>query len=555
MPEPILITSALPYANGSIHLGHLVEYIQTDIFARFMRLTGRDAVYLCADDTHGSPIEINAWKKGITPEQLIERYYEEHLKDFRDFLIQFDEFYTTNSQENQKHAIFIFERLQERGHIRKQLVSQYFCEHDQRFLPDRYIRGTCPNCHAENQYGDVCESCGSTYETTALIGSRCAICGQSPVIRESVHYFFRLNNFRDFLASWISTPELLQPEIRRYIENWIREGLRDWDISRDGPYFGFLIPGETNKYFYVWLDAPVGYIATTEKFCKRTGRDFDTYWHNPDSRIIHVIGKDIIYFHTLFWPAMLYGAGYSLPKRIVVHGFLTINGEKMSKSRGTFITARTYLDNLDPQYLRYYYATKLSSHPDDIDLIFDDFVYRVNSELVNKIANLVSRVVPFVEKHFAGRLGDLPADEVVLDIILGAIRHIRNAFEHMNFNRAVEFIVDIAEKGNKYFQEKEPWALLKGDPEQAQRVCTLAAYVCLITAILLKPIIPRYSEDVETIFRLPPLTWNDIDKIQITGHEIGPFRRLVERVDPVKIQSMLEQSATTLSSTYEDLAP
>jgi len=358
MTDPILITSALPYANGSIHLGHLVEYIQTDIFVRFLKMTGRDAVYMCADDTHGTPIEINARRAGMPPEDFIAHYYVEHQRDFADFHIAFDCFYSTNSPENQRHSEYIFERLRQQGHIVTRPVAQYYCEQDGRFLPDRFIRGTCPNptCRATDQYGDVCEVCGTTYNPTDLQDARCAICGAPPVIRESVHYFFTLSAYEAFLRAWVNAPGRLQPEIRNFLETWLNEGLRDWDVSRDGPYFGFKIPGEANKYFYVWLDAPVGYIATTEKFCRDTGRDFNAYWHNPDATIYHVIGKDIVYFHTLFWPAMLHGAGYTLPSKVLVHGFLTVNGERMSKSRGTFINGRTYLDHLDPQYLRYYYG-------------------------------------------------------------------------------------------------------------------------------------------------------------------------------------------------------
>lgn len=546
--SPILVTSALPYANGSIHLGHLVEYIQTDILVRFYKLTGRDAIYLCADDTHGTPIEINARKMGISPEELIARFYEEHQQDFRDFQIAFDEYYTTHSPENYKHATYIFQRLKEQGHIETREVEQLYCEEDRRFLPDRYIRGTCPNCGAPDQYGDVCEACGSTYEPTDLIEPKCALCGNPPVIRRSLHYFFRLRDFESFLRDWIAEPGRVQPEIRRYIENWISEGLRDWDISRDGPYFGFKIPGEEDKYFYVWLDAPVGYIATTEKYCQRVGRNFDEYWHNPDARIIHVIGKDIVYFHTLFWPAMLKGAGYTLPSRVIVHGFLTVNGEKMSKSRGTFITARTYLNHLDPQYLRYYYAAKLSDRPDDLDLNFDDFVYRVNAELVNKIANLVSRVVPFVRKRFEGRLGHLPSDETLIDEVFQKARTVLEYYEALQFNRAVESIVDIAELGNKYFQDSAPWSVFKEDPGRAQQICTLTANICAIVAALIKPVLPQYSTKVEGILNLDSLTLRDLSEITVVDHEVGPFETLVERVDPEKIDAMVRASADSYAS-------
>ncbi|MGQ4807384.1 Methionine--tRNA ligase [Candidatus Entotheonellaceae bacterium PAL068K] len=554
MAAPILITSALPYANGSIHIGHLVEYIQTDILVRFLKLTGHDAVYMCADDTHGTPIEVNAQRAGITPEELIRLYYDEHQRDFADFHITFDCFYSTNSPENRHHSEYIFERLRQQGHIVTRTVAQYYCEPDGRFLPDRFIRGTCPNpeCQAAEQYGDVCEVCGSTYNPTDLQDPHCAICGNTPVMRESLHYFFTLRAYETFLRDWVTTPGRLQPQVRRFIEHWLDEGLRDWDISRDGPYFGFKIPGETDKYFYVWLDAPIGYIATTEKFCRDSGRDFNSYWHNPDAHIYHVIGKDIAYFHTLFWPAILKGADYTLPHKIFVHGFLTVDGEKMSKTRGTFITARTYLDHLDPQYLRYYYATKLNGQTEDLDLSLEDFVNRVNAELVNKIANLVSRVVPFVTRQFAGRLGQLPPQvQPLIDDIRGRIPRIREFYGRLELNRGVQEIVAIAEVANKYFQDATPWDVVKQDRQAAQAICTFAANCCRTVAALLKPILPRYATDVETILRIPPLQFDDANRFDLHHHDIGPFQRLIERVDPKRVEAMISASAESFEATPE----
>ncbi len=538
--QQILITSALPYANGSIHLGHLVEYIQTDIFVRFLKLTGRDAVYMCADDTHGTPIEVKARQKGIRPEELVAIYHEEHQKDFSDFHINFDCFYTTNSPENRHHSELIFGRLRDRGHVVKRPVAQYYCEKDERFLPDRFIKGTCPNCGTQDQYGDVCEACGTAYTPTDLADPHCAICGTAPVIRESVHYFFTLSAYETFLREWVATPGRLQPEIRKFIENWFREGLRDWDISRDGPYFGFKIPGEENKYFYVWLDAPIGYIATTQKFCEASGRDFASYWLESKSQIYHVIGKDIVYFHTLFWPAMLQGAGYSLPTRVLVHGFLTINGEKMSKSRGTFINARDYLDHLDPQYLRYYYAAKLGAQPDDLDLNLEDFATRVNAELINKIANLVSRVVPFVNKNFSARLRQLPPGrDALIGEMLNHVPAVRQNYEAMEFSRAVQDIVAISDVANKYFQDSVPWDLVKTDSGAAHDVCTLALNACRTVTALIKPILPRFAADVERILRIPELRFDDAAHFDLVNHDIGPFERLVERVDPKKVKAMV----------------
>jgi methionyl-tRNA synthetase len=538
--QQILITSALPYANGSIHLGHLVEYIQTDIYVRFLRLSGRDVIYMCADDTHGTPIELKARQNQISPEELIAFYHEEHQKDFADFQIRFDRFYSTNSPENRFHAETIFGRLRDRGHIVKRPVAQYYCEKDARFLPDRFIRGTCPNCGAKDQYGDVCEVCGTTYNPTDLADPRCAVCQSPPIIKESLHYFFTLSAYEPFLREWIATPGRLQPEVRRFIEQWLKEGLKDWDISRDGPYFGFKIPGEDDKYFYVWLDAPIGYIATTEKYCQESGRDFASYWLESKSLIYHMIGKDIVYFHTLFWPALLHGAGYSLPDRVLVHGFLTVNGEKMSKSRGTFINARDYLTRLDPQYLRYYYATKLNGQLDDLDLNLEDFSTRVNAELINKIANLVSRVVPFINKNFEGRLGTLPTDaEPLVADIVARVPKVRELYEALDFSRAVQETVAISDLANKYFQDRVPWDLVKVDPIAAQQVCTFAVNACRTVITLLKPVLPKLASDVEKILRIPDQSLDDAGRFDLLDRQIGPFERLIERVDPKKAQAII----------------
>lgn len=549
MAAPVLVTSALPYANGSIHLGHMLEHIQTDILVRFLKMTGQDAVYMCADDTHGTPIEISAWRAGVTPEEYIAPFFVEHQRDFADFSIAHDCFYTTNSPENQYHSETIFERLREQGHIVTRPVKQYYCEQDARFLPDRFIRGTCPSCKAAEQYGDVCEVCGTTYSPTDLTDAHCVLCGAEPVMRESVHYFFTMSVYEDFLRQWVGTPGRVQPEVRRFLETWINEGLRDWDVSRDGPYFGFKIPGEADKYFYVWLDAPIGYIATTQRFCADTGRDFDAYWHNPEATIYHVVGKDITYFHALFWPAMLHGANYTLPKKVLVHGFLTVNGEKMSKTRGTFITARTYLDHLDPQYLRYYYAAKLNGRVDDLDLNLEEFVHRVDAELVNKIANLVSRVVPFVNRNFEGRLGRLDASvQPLIDDIRARLPRIRESYERLEFNRAVQEIVAIAEVGNKYFQDAAPWELVKQDRQAAQAVCAFAANCCRTVAALIKPVLPQYAADVEKILRVEPVLFDEMARFDLEAHEIGAFERLIERVDAKQVKAMVEASKQDLDA-------
>ncbi|MCH9023466.1 MAG: methionine--tRNA ligase, partial [Planctomycetes bacterium] len=399
----ILVTAALPYANGSIHMGHLVEYLLTDIWVRFQKLRGHECIYICADDTHGTPIMISARQQGVTPEALIERMHGEHLRDFEAFGVEFDSFYTTHSDENRRLCEMIFERLRKAGHIETREVEQAYCETDAMFLPDRFIRGTCPKCKAADQYGDTCEVCHATYGPLDLADGVCVVCGHPPVRRRSVHYFFKVGDFTDRLKAWVSGGHVHE-QVENKLQEWFDAGLRDWDISRDAPYFGFKIPGEDAKYFYVWMDAPIGYMASTMHYCERNGKSFEDYWCNEEMEIYHFLGKDITYFHALFWPAMLMGSGFQTPTQLAVHGFLTVNGEKMSKSRGTFINAATYLNHLDPQFLRYYYACKLGPGTEDIDLNTEDFVARVNSDLVGKLANLFSRSVGMLHKHHGGRL-------------------------------------------------------------------------------------------------------------------------------------------------------
>ncbi len=555
MSKRTLITSALPYANGSIHLGHLVEYIQTDILVRFLKLTGREAYYMCADDTHGTPIELNARKQGLTPEELIARYHEEHQKDFADFHIEFDHYYSTHSPENKKHAEFIYKALKEGGHILTKEIEQLYCEHDKRFLPDRFIRGICPHCKAPDQYGDVCENCKRTYTPSDLIEPKCALCGNTPVLKKSEHYFVKLYDFADFLKEWVSKEGRLQDSTRSFVETWLKEGLKDWDISRDGPYFGFPIPDTEDKFFYVWLDAPIGYISTTEHFAKEKGLSFDDFWHSDETEIIHVIGKDIVYFHTLFWPAMLKGAGYTLPSRVIVHGMLTVEGTKMSKTRGTFINARTYLNHLDPQYLRFYYASKLAGNDEDIDLNFEDFTNRVNADFVNKIVNLASRAIPFVHKHFGGTLGELPTDEAattLIEEIRQLIPKIREHYESLAFHHAVRDICAIADLANKYFQDSAPWTSLKSDPDRALAICTLAVNCTRSVAALLKPVLPRYAQDIEHILNIEPLTFDDASDFSLTKHQLNPFKRLAERVQPKAIEKIIEESKKTFGQAQEE---
>jgi methionyl-tRNA synthetase len=543
MSRRILVTCALPYANGSIHLGHLVEYLFADIWVRFLRMRGEDVIYICADDTHGTAIQVRALKEGITPEELIAGVYDEHTKDFADFQVQFDNFYSTNSPENEKWSARIYEAAKAKGMIARRDVDQLYCPHDKMFLPDRFVKGTCPKCGAGDQYGDVCEKCNSTYRASEIKQPACVVCGSAPEMRTSEHLFFELGKLTDPIKEWTDHEDHIQSEVRNYVNNWIGDGLRDWDISRDGPYFGFPIPGEEDKYFYVWLDAPVGYIASTENYCERVGRDVADYWQNPDTEIYHIIGKDIIYFHVLFWPAMLMGADLTLPKQVIVHGFLRVEGEKMSKSRGTFINARTYLDHLDPQYLRYYYAAKLSGQIEDIDLVFEDFVNRVNAELVNKIANLASRSISFVDKRLEGKLGKIPpeAAQLIADAEAAA-EPIAAAYEGRRLAHAVEQITRLAEAGNLYLQEAAPWAVIKDDVERARDICTAAVNLTKLLTVYLKPVLPEYAAKVENLLNLGDLQWADAKADLLDGHAVKPFEHLVERLEMETVDAIVAAS-------------
>jgi methionyl-tRNA synthetase len=528
--ERILITAALPYANGSLHLGHIVEYVQADIYSRAMKLFGKHAVFVCADDTHGAPIEIKATSLGMKPEQLITKYYEEHTKDFADFGIQFDSYYSTNSPENKKYSEFIFTKLKEAGHIYTKEIPVIYCEHCKRFLPDRYVKGICPKCKAEDQYGDVCEKCSSTHKTTDLIEPKCTTCGHAPVPKTSEHYFFKLSAYAEKLRAFFHKADL-QQEIVNSVSNWL-DDLQDWCISRDGPYFGFKIPGEKNKYFYVWLDAPVGYIASTAHYCKSSGEKVEEYWNNPETKIVHFIGKDIIYFHFLFWPAMLMTAEFQLPSKIMVHGFLTVNKEKMSKSRGTFITARHYLDHLNPEYLRFYYAAHLSPTLTDIDLDLAQFKERVNNELVGNIANFCYRVLSFAEKNFSGKIAGFDKDTVVDELV--DLRRLTNSvsenYEMMNCKDALHGILAISSFGNKYFQEKEPWKIMKEDPEKAQEVISFCVMIIKNLSVMIGPVLPRFSHDLQKQLGVEKLSWDDISFApqKLTLHSVVPLVQKVE---------------------------
>lgn len=532
MTEKILITAALIYANGPVHVGHLVEYIQTDVYTRFLKLKGHNAIYCCADDTHGTPIEVSALKAGMEPEEFIKIWFDQHKKDFSDFLIHFDSYYTTHSKENEHLTNLIFKRLKDRGHIYKKNVKQLYCGKCKRFLPDRFVKGVCPKCGAEHQYGDVCESCGATYKPTDLKNSYCAICRGRPKLRDSDHYFFRLSAFSDNLKTWLEKNENLQKDIKNYVLSWIEKGLEDWCVSRDSPYFGFKIPGETEKYFYVWLDAPIGYIASTENYCKPRRCSAKDYWEKPSSKIIHFIGKDIAYFHLIFWPAVLMGAGFQTPDNVVVHGFLTVNKEKMSKSRGTFITGREYLEKLNPEFLRYHYASNLAHTTSDIDLSFEDFKNKINSELIGNIANFCYRTLSFIEKNSKGKIkkiGSNKSDLLTLEKVNELTRKIDNAYQKFAFRDVIKFSLEISDIGNRYFQENEPWKIAKTDKKRVDEVLAFSANIVKKLAIVLKPVLPNLSEKLEKQLKLGKLDWKDLYK-DLKNHKIGKPEILFTRI-------------------------
>jgi len=552
----ILVTSALPYANAPLHIGHIVEYTQTDIWARFQKMRGNQCWYICADDAHGTPIMLHARQKGITPEALVAAMSEEHQADFRDFRISFDNYHSTHSDENRECAELIYERNLAAGHITSRKIVQAYDPEEKMFLPDRFIKGECPKCGAPDQYGDNCEACGATYSPTELKNAYSVVSGAKPVEKETEHFFFKLADFEDMLKAWTRGGHL-QPEVANKLDEWFEAGLREWDISRDAPYFGFEIPGHPGKYFYVWLDAPIGYMASFRNFCAKTGLDFDEYWaEGSDTELYHFIGKDIIYFHALFWPAMLHGAGFRKPTTIHAHGFLTVDGQKMSKSRGSFIKARTYLDNLNPEYLRYYFAAKLGSGVDDIDLNLEDFVQRVNSDLVGKVVNIASRCAGFISKRFAGQLSDKLSEPELFKEFTDASKSIAEHYEKREFSRAVREIMALADKANQYIDEKQPWVVAKeeGREQELQDICSMGINLFKVLMVYLRPILPGTAEDAETFLNLDALQWNDAST-PLLGHEINKFKPLMTRVDPKKVAAMVEASKEDMQAKPQKSAP
>jgi len=549
----ILVTSALPYANGSIHLGHLLEHIQTDIWTRFQRLRGNQCYSVCADDAHGTPVMLKAQELGISPEQMVEQTRQEHHQDLRDFYVDYDNYYITHSPENRELSELIYKRLDDAGYISKRVISQLYDPQKEMFLPDRFVKGTCPSCGAEDQNGDSCDVCSATYSPTEVINPRSVVSGATPVLKDSEHYFFDLPQFEQMLKGWLRSGAI-QEEMANKLQEWFAEGLQQWDISRDAPYFGFEIPGAPGKFFYVWVDAPVGYMASFKNYCDTHNLDFDEYWKaDSDAELYHFIGKDITYFHCLFWPAMLEGAGFRKPTGVNVHGFVTVNGAKMSKSKGTFIKGRTYLDHLNPEYLRYYFASKLSDGVMDIDLNFDDFISKVNSDLVGKVVNIASRCAGFINKKFDGTLSLNVAEPKLVTEFQQASQGIAQAFEKRQYNRAIREIMALADKANQYIDTQAPWVTIKDENKQQHThdVCSLGINLFRILMVYLKPVLPELAEKSEA-FLNDALDWNSSQHL-LTNHKISPFKALMQRVDSDKVNAMIEASKENLQATADSL--
>ena len=544
-PRKILVTSALPYANAPLHIGHMLEQAQTDIWVRFQRSRGHECRYVCADDAHGTAIMLSAEASNRTPEEHIAAIQAKHEQDSAGFLIQFDHYHSTHSPENQRWSETIFKRLEQGGHIAVREITQAFDPEKGLFLADRFIKGTCPKCKEPDQYGDNCEACGATYSPTDLINPISALSGATPIDKASSHLFFQLSHFEDLLTTWIGS-EQLQPPIANKLREWLDAGLQDWDISRDAPYFGFEIPGYPGKYFYVWLDAPIGYIASHEALCRENGDDFDAYWlPGGDTELYHFIGKDIVNFHGLFWPAMLDSAGLRQPTAVFAHGFLTVNGVKMSKSRGTFILAETYLEHLDPEYLRYYFAAKLSAGVDDIDLNLDDFVQRVNSDLIGKVVNIASRCAGFLRKKFDNRMSTECAEPELVQSFIDAGEHVAALYEAREFNRAMREIITLADRANQYIDEKKPWVMAKDETlaDEVQEVCSVGVNLFRVLATYLKPVLPAMAEKSEA-FLQHSLDWTAL-QAPLVDHELAPFRPLLQRVDAEVVAAMVEASKSS----------
>jgi methionyl-tRNA synthetase len=552
MPEQIrkiLVTSALPYANGSIHLGHLLEHIQTDVWTRFQRMRGHSCYSVCADDAHGTPVMLRAQQLGITPEEMVAQTRDEHHQDLIDFGINYDNYHVTHSDENKELCELVYNRLDDAGYISKRVISQLYDPEKEMFLPDRFVQGTCPKCGAEDQNGDSCDVCSATYDPTELKNPRSVVSGAEPVLRDSEHYFFDLPQFQDMLQDWLQSGAV-QPEIANKLKEWFEEGMQQWDISRDAPYFGFEIPNAPGKFFYVWVDAPVGYMASFKNLCDKTdGLNFDEYWNkDSDAELYHFIGKDITYFHCLFWPAMLEGAGFRKPSAVNVHGFVTVNGAKMSKSKGTFIKGRTYLDHLNPEYLRYYFASKLSDAVSDIDLNFEDFAQKVNSDLVGKVVNIASRCASFITKRFDGKLSSNVLEPELVAEFHQAEASIAQAFEKRQYNKAIREIMALADKANQFIDTNAPWVTIKDETKQqfTHDVCSLGINLFRILVVYLKPVVPILAGQSEA-FLNDELSWESSQSV-LTDHSINKFKALMQRVDMDKVNAMIDDSKENLEA-------
>ena len=548
-PRQILVSNALPYANGSIHMGHLVEYLQGDIWVRFQKLRGHKCTYVCASDVHGTPVMLKARELGVSPEELTERITAEFLEDFSAFGIDFDNYYTTHSAENEALVFEMFEALSAAGDIYTKTIEQAYDEKEGMFLPDRFVRGTCPRCNSEDQYGDACEVCGATYSPADLLNPISVLSGTPPVKRNSEHYFFKLSEYEKHLREWMDHASL-EKNIVAKLDEWFEAGLRDWDISRDAPYFGFQIPGTDDKYFYVWLDAPVGYAASFKNLCdRRDDLDFDDYWRpGSDTELYHFIGKDIMYFHTLFWPAVLQGAGFRTPTSVFAHGFLTVNGQKMSKSRGTFILARTYLDNLNPSHLRYYYAAKLGPTIEDIDLNLEDFTARVNSDLVGKLVNIASRCAGFIGKRFDGNLAEALPEPALFEEVTSASEQIAMHYERREYSKAMRLVMALADQANRYIDEKKPWVMIKNDEQldEVQAVCTQGLNMFRSLMVYLTPVIPAVAEGARAFLGEENWHWDSASE-PLLGAKINKFKPLLMRVEPQQVDNMVAQSSDTVA--------
>ena len=548
-PRKILVTCALPYANGAIHLGHMLEHIQADIWVRFQRMRGNKIYFVCADDAHGTPIMLNADKLGITPEELIARAKADHARDFAGFNISFDNYHSTHSEENKLLTAEIYNKLKANDFIKSKVISQLFDPEKKMFLPDRFVKGTCPKCHAEDQYGDNCEVCASTYSPMDLINPRSVVSGATPIVKESEHFFFDLPAFEAMLQDWTHSGTL-QSEIANKMQEWFESGLQQWDISRDAPYFGFEIPGAKDKFFYVWLDAPIGYMASFKNLCDREGIDFNEFWaKGSEAELYHFIGKDIVYFHSLFWPAMLEGSGYRKPTNVFAHGYVTVDGAKMSKSRGTFIQASTYLNHIDPECLRYYYAAKLNNRIEDLDFNLEDFVQRVNTDIVNKLVNLASRNAGFIAKRFAGKLADKLEDETLFAEFTAQAEQIATYYESREYNKAIREIMALTDKANKYIDEKAPWVIAKEEGKEAelQAVCSMGIELFRVLMAYLKPVLPKLAERAEG-FLQTELRWDNINQ-PLLGHTLAPFKALFSRLEKKQIDAMVEETKALFANS------